>query len=78
MDNLSDLLAHKGLSEPPEINIIKEYISKKYDEKVSVKVDPTKITIFANSSALAGNLRMNIPEIQEACGSNKRIVIYLE
>ncbi len=77
MDNISDLLARKNLSEPPEIKIIKEYVLNKYDEVVNVKVEISKIVIFATSSALANSIRMNIPEIKKACKSDKRIVIYL-
>jgi hypothetical protein len=77
MDNISDLLAKKNISEPPEIRIIREYIKQKYDEDVSVKLDINKIVIFAKNSALANSIRMNIPEIQKICDTEKRIVIYL-
>jgi hypothetical protein len=77
MDNLSDILSRKGLHEPPEIKIIKDFVFKKYSESVSVKVDINKIIIFASSSALASSIRMNIPEIQKACDTDKRIAIYL-
>ena len=77
MDNLSDLLAHRNLAEPPEIKLIKDFIRKKFNEEVTVKVGINKITLLVTSSALASNIRMNIPDIQSVCGSNKRIVIYL-
>jgi len=77
MDKISDLLARKNLSEPPEIKIIKDFILSKYDEDINVQVETNKIIIFANNSALASSIRMNIPEIQRACGNNKRIAIYL-
>lgn len=76
MDNLSDLLARRNLSEPPEIKIIKDFVLEKYDEDISVKVEPNKIVILVNNSALASSIRMNIPDIQKACGNSKRIVIY--
>ena len=78
MDNLSDILARKDLSEPPEIKIIKDIILKKYGENISVKIDVNKIIIYAKNSALASNIRMDIPEIQKKCASDKRIAIYLD
>jgi cytidylate kinase len=77
MDNISDLLSQRNISEPPEIKIIKDFILKKYDEDVSVKIETSKIVIFASNSALANSIRMHIPEIQKVCDSDKRIVIYL-
>lgn len=77
MDNISDLLAGRNLSEPPESKIVKDFVLKKYNEVVSVKVELNKIVILVKNSALAGSIRMNIPEIQKACDTKKRIVIYL-
>ena len=77
MDNLSDLLSQKDLREPPETKIIKDYVLNKYEENVGVKIDNNKITILVKNSALAGSLRMDIPNIQIACGTSKRVVIYL-
>lgn len=77
MDNISDLLANRNLSEPPEIKIIKDFILNKYDEDVAIKIEQNKIIIFASNSALANSIRMNVPEIQKICDSDKRIVIYL-
>jgi hypothetical protein len=77
MDNISDLLSKRNISEPPEIKLIKDFILHKYEENVSVKIDDNKIIIFATNSALASTIRMNIPEIQRICKSEKRIAIYL-
>lgn len=77
MDNLSDLLANKNLSEPPEAKIIKNFIFNKYGEVVSVKIESNKTIIYAANSALASSIRMDIPEIQKACDSDNRISIYL-
>jgi hypothetical protein len=77
MDNISDLLANRGISEPLEIKIIKDYVLNKYSEVVSVKIDLNKIVILVSSSALANSLRMDIPDIQKAIKSDQRITIYL-
>ncbi len=77
MDNISDLLSRKNLSEPPEIKIIKDYIFKKFNEKATVKIEVNKIVIYVSNSALSNSIRMNIPEIQKICESDKRVVIYL-
>jgi ribosomal protein L31E len=78
MDNISDILANKNVSEPPEIKIIKDFILKEYDEIVSVKIELNQIIIYVGNSALASNIRMNIPKIQAACNSSKRVAIYLK
>lgn len=78
MDNISSLLAQKNLSEPPEIKVIKDYVFKKYGVDISVRVDNNKVIIYANNSALASSIRMNIPDIKKVCNNDKRIVIYLK
>ena len=77
MDNLADLLAKKDFSELPEIKVIKDYVSNKYDEVIEVMVDKSKITIFVKSSALSNSIRMDVPELQRLCKTDKRFVIYL-
>jgi len=78
MDNLADILSRKNIQESPEIKIIKDFVMKNYNETVNIKVDLNKIIIFVNSSGLASNLRMNIPEIQRICSTDKRIAIYIK
>ena len=76
MDNLADILSRKDLNEPSEIKIIKDFVKNKYNEVIRVKVETNKIVIYADGSALASSISMDIPQIQTACNSDKRIVIY--
>jgi hypothetical protein len=77
MDNISDLLANRGIKEPEEIKIIKKYILDEFGEDVLVKVETSKITIFVSNAALANAIRMQISKIQEVCHTDKRIAIYI-
>ncbi len=63
MDNLADLLAKRMNNEPPEIRVIKDYVSTHFKEVVGVLVRERDIVITVRSSALAGALRMRAYEM---------------
>jgi len=75
MDNLGDLLRQRDMDEPPEIRAIKDYVRRYYDAEVSVSLIQRGIVVSAHSAALIGSLRMNLPKLQEAAGTNKRIML---
>lgn len=75
MDGLSDILAHKDFDTPPEVRAIKDYVRRYYDTDVSVTVQPHAIVIAAPSAGLIGTLRMNLPKLQAAAGTDKRIML---
>lgn len=75
MDNLGDLLRQRDMDEPPEIRAIKDYVRRYYDTEVSVSLTQRGIVVAARSAALIGSLRMNLPKLQEAAGTNKRIML---
>ncbi|HEY4161405.1 MAG TPA: hypothetical protein VGM08_05065 [Candidatus Saccharimonadales bacterium] len=75
MDGLSDILARKDFDIPPEIRAIKEYVRRYYDADVSVTMQPQTIIVAARSAALIGSLRLNLPKLQAAAGTDKRIIL---
>lgn len=76
MDGLNDILRRKDFDQPPEVGAIKEYVRRYYnDAEVRVTVQPHAIIVAARSSALIGSLRLNLPKLQEAARTDKRIML---
>lgn len=74
MDGLSDILKRKDFDEPPEIRAIKDYVRRHYDAEVRVTMQPHSIVVTGRSAGLIGSLRMNLPKLQAAAATEKRIM----
>lgn len=74
-DSLGDLLARRDFDEPPEVRAIKDYVRRYYDAEVRVTVQPHAIVISSRSAGLIGSLRLNLPKLQQAAGTDKRILL---
>lgn len=75
MDDLKDILRNRDFDAPPEVRAIKEYVRRYYDADVNVKIQPHAIVISARSSNLIGSLRLNLPKLQAAAGTDKRLIL---
>lgn len=75
MDGLGDILSRKDFDVPQEVRAIRDYVRRYYDADVSVAVRPHAIVIAARSAALIGSLRLNLPKLQAAASTDKRIVL---
>jgi ABC-type hemin transport system substrate-binding protein len=75
MDDLSSILRGKDFDEPPEVRAIKEYVRRYYDAEVKVTMQPHAIVVSARSAALIGTLRLNLPKLQTAANTEKRIML---
>jgi hypothetical protein len=75
MDGLGDILRRKDFDQPPEVRAIKEYVRRYYDTEVKVTMQPHAIVVSARSAALIGSLRMNLPKLQDAASTDKRIML---
>jgi len=75
MDAIGDLLPKGRYQEPPEVQIVKAFVSEKFQQPCQVAVQPTQVIIQVKSSALAGALRAYLPELQDLCQSDKRFTI---
>jgi hypothetical protein len=75
MDGIRDILRRKDFDEPPEIQAIKEYVRRYYDVDVKVTMQSHTIVVAARSAALIGTLRMNLPKLQAAANTDKRIML---
>lgn len=74
MDRLQDILARRRPEEPREIQLIKDFVRKKFDEVVGVRITEREIIISAHSASLASALRASTVEIQAICQTDKRLV----
>lgn len=75
MDGLGDILRRRDMDEPAEIRAIKEYVRRYYSAEVRVTMQPHAIVVAARSAALIGSLRLNLPKLQTAAGTDKRILL---
>jgi len=75
MDGLSDILSRRDFDTPPEVRAIKDYVRRYYDAEVSVTIQAHAIVIAARSAALIGSLRLNLPKLQAAANTEKRLVL---
>lgn len=74
-DSIGDLLPKRKYDEPPEVQIIKDFVQEHFNAAVAVTVQPTTILIHVKSAALAGALRMKLHVLQEQIGTEKRLII---
>ncbi|MEJ0073286.1 MAG: hypothetical protein WDN27_04380 [Candidatus Saccharibacteria bacterium] len=75
-DSLSSILGGRDFDEPPEIRAIKEYVRRYYNgAEVKVTMQPHAIVVAARSAALIGSLRLNLPKLETAAGTDKRILL---
>jgi hypothetical protein len=75
MDGLGDILSRRNLDEPSEVRAIKDYVRRYYDTDVKVTMQQHAIVVSARSAALIGSIRLNLPKLQEASGTDKRILL---
>lgn len=74
-DSIRDLLPQERFEEPPEVQVIKDFVLDKFQQPVKVTIQPTQIIITVSSAALAGTLRTYLHKLQELCQTEKRLVI---
>lgn len=73
MSSIGDILKNRNVQQPPEIAIIKNYISEKYDSDCSVTVREKSISIGVPSAALANTLRHDKSLIDKLIGNQKTV-----
>ncbi len=74
-NSLGDLLQPDKFKEPPEVQIIKDFIIQNFQQTPVVGVLPGQITISIKGAALAGTLRMRLPELKALCNTDKKLII---
>jgi len=74
MDSLGDLLKGRVPQEPPEVIAAKRYIADHFQAASSVTLQSNALVITVASASLAGTLRMQMPKLQAACKTDKRLI----
>ncbi len=73
MDDIANILSRRDFDIPPEVVAIKEYVRRHYDADVAVAVQPRGFLVSAPSAGLISTLRLNLPKLQKAAGTEKPI-----
>jgi hypothetical protein len=75
MDSLQDIMGNKNFTPPDEINVIKDYIKRRYNSPSRIKVEKTAIIISVPSSALAATIYLERQTLIEHCNIKLRLVV---
>ena len=75
MQSLQDIIGRKDYDVPPEIEIIKSFVRKKFSSDVQVSCQTRSITITTPSAALAGSLRPHLHKLKKELDTDKRLFI---
>jgi hypothetical protein len=75
MDSLQDILGQKNFTPPDEIEIIKDYIKRRYDSPSRVKIEKTAIIVSVPVSALAATIYLERQTLIEHCNIKLRLVV---
>jgi hypothetical protein len=76
MDKIGNILqGHKAPKEPTEIQQIKTFVRKHFDADCRVSLRHNSIIVTVETGALASELQLMIPELEESVSSDKRLSI---
>jgi hypothetical protein len=75
MDSLQDILGGRNFTPPNEIQLVKDYVSRRYSAKCYIRIERGVMTLSVASSALAGTLQLERNRLIEACNIRHRLVI---
>ena len=74
-NSVADILGSRNYDEPPEVQIIKDFVQVKFKSPAAVTIREHQIIITVQGAALAGSLRMHLHELKKMCRTEKRLVI---
>lgn len=77
-ESIESLLAGRKRSEPPEIAIVKEFVTNKFQYTPEVGLNERQVIITVKGSALAGALRLELIHLQELLQTSKRLIIRIK
>lgn len=77
-ESIGSLLADRNIDQPPEIAVIQGFVEERFQSKPEVMVKEKQIIIAVKGSGLAGALRPLLPQLQDACQTEKRLVIRIQ
>lgn len=74
MDSIKAMLDSDRFATPDEIMAIKQYVKERYQTDVEVLIRAKDIVIITSSAGLANSLRLELPQLQKAAGTNKKLL----
>ncbi len=74
-NSLQDILAKRQWEEPPEVQVIKEFVYQQFQTVPKVTIQSQQIIIQVPNAALAGSLRPHLHELHKLCRTDKRLMI---
>ncbi len=74
MDSIKDMLTPDRFAKPDEIAAIKQYVQDRYKAEVEVLIRSKDIVIITGSAGLANSLRLELPQLQKAAGTDKKLL----
>lgn len=74
-DSLHDVLGTRGFSEPPEIQLIKNFVQQEVGLTPNVSVNKTAFIVSVPSAAAAGTLRFKLFQLQRQLGNTKKVIL---
>lgn len=75
MDSLQEILGKKDFTPPDELQLVRDYIKRRYDSSCRLKLQRDALIISVKGSALAATLQFEQDKIIQSCGLKKRLVI---
>lgn len=70
-------MGSRDYTPPSEIDVIKDYVLRRYKSKCQVYLQKDKIILRVKSSALANTLRLEQKRLIEACNLQKQLVVQI-
>ncbi len=76
MDSIADMLQRRAVpEEPEESRLLKAYVNERYHVVPKVVLSEVHLTLVVPNAALAGTLRLELPDIIRECGLTKKLHI---
>lgn len=75
MDSLQEILGKKDFTPPNEMELIKDYIFRKYESNCYIKIERGTIIISVPSSSLASTLQFERGKIKDKFRLKEKLVI---
>lgn len=74
-DSLGDILNTRNFTEPPEVQIIKDFVLAEVEVLPKVSVTKTSFIVSVPSAAAASNLRFRLFQLQRQIGDERKIIL---
>ena len=77
MDSLQNILQDRTPAEPPQLQALRDYLQKNYEQAIQVLVRRDHYLLNAPGAALSLRLRLDSHKIIAHCELDKRLVIHI-